>query len=246
MEVSHLLVNGCSFTYGQGLDDPINRSWPALVAKKLGIPLVNLSFPGSSNQGIRRRTYEYLFSSTCVGSPLAITALTMYSRLEAWYNRRADLANHYATIEYHGRKIKKDPYTESYMLNYNEENFVRQTMIDTLALKSLFESKNIPYLIADYSGDEAMFLKLQAKGYIETLKKKCYDQHHIGSLCELTSKLKKLPCGHDGDQAQEVVAKYVLGKIDDIYGDITPVSTEFDRVSDMEIPLPFKSIWATD
>lgn len=246
MEVSHLLVNGCSFAYGQGLSNPIDQSWSALVAKKLGVPLVNLSFPGSSNQSIRRRTYEYIFSVTCVGHPLSITALTMYSRLEAWHNQREDLVNHYATIQHHGRGIKKDTYTKSYMSNYNEENFVRQTMIDTLALKSLFESKNIPYLIADYSGDEDMFLRLRDKKYIETIRKKCYDRHHMGSLCQLTSKLEKLPCGHDGDQAQEVVAKYVLGKIDDVYGNITPVNPQFDGVKDLKIPMPFDSIWATD
>ena len=62
LEISHLVVNGCSFTYCQGLESPNTQGWPALLAKKLNVPVVNLAAPGSSNDGIYRRTYDYFYN----------------------------------------------------------------------------------------------------------------------------------------------------------------------------------------
>ena len=39
-DITHLVVNGCSWTYCQGLDDPKTQGWPALLAKKLGVEVL--------------------------------------------------------------------------------------------------------------------------------------------------------------------------------------------------------------
>jgi hypothetical protein len=49
IDVTHLVVNGCSWTYGTGLAHPKEQAWPALLAKQLGVPLVNLAIQGSGN-----------------------------------------------------------------------------------------------------------------------------------------------------------------------------------------------------
>ena len=61
VKLSHLVVNGCSFTYCQGLENPAEQGWPALLANKLKVPVVNLAIPGSGNDAIFRRTYEYFY-----------------------------------------------------------------------------------------------------------------------------------------------------------------------------------------
>jgi len=61
LEISHLVVNGDSFTYCQGLENPMEVGWPALLAKKLNVPVVNLALRGSNNNSIVRRTYEYFY-----------------------------------------------------------------------------------------------------------------------------------------------------------------------------------------
>lgn len=63
--VQRLITFGCSYTYGTGLDDcknwffnqlnnlkPSKLGWASLLADKLHLELVNLSFPGSSNTEI--------------------------------------------------------------------------------------------------------------------------------------------------------------------------------------------------
>ena len=56
MEISHLVVNGCSFTRCQGITNPDIDGWPALLAKKLNVPVVNLAKNGSGCDGIYLRT----------------------------------------------------------------------------------------------------------------------------------------------------------------------------------------------
>lgn len=50
--MTKLYSNGCSFTYGQGLKDPNNKSWPALVAKKYNSEFLNHAVMGGSNDRI--------------------------------------------------------------------------------------------------------------------------------------------------------------------------------------------------
>jgi len=61
IEISHLVVNGCSHTYCQGIHNPKINGWPAIVANRLGVPLVNLGARGSGCDGILRRTYDYFY-----------------------------------------------------------------------------------------------------------------------------------------------------------------------------------------
>lgn len=55
-----LVANGCSFTRGQELADPRNEVWPAVLAKTLGVPCVNLASDGASNRRIVRTTVSRL------------------------------------------------------------------------------------------------------------------------------------------------------------------------------------------
>ncbi|MEU4711139.1 DUF6071 family protein [Nocardia salmonicida] len=51
-----LVTNGCSCTRGEELHDPSETSWPALLARRLDLDLVNLARDGSSNRRIVRST----------------------------------------------------------------------------------------------------------------------------------------------------------------------------------------------
>ena len=61
--MSRLITFGCSYTYGEGLPDvklnllrnpkaPSKLSWTKILSDELGLELVNVSFPGSSNTEI--------------------------------------------------------------------------------------------------------------------------------------------------------------------------------------------------
>jgi hypothetical protein len=57
-----LIVNGCSFTRGAELPVPAADAWPALLARRLGVPLVSLARDGASNRRIVRT------SASCIGA----------------------------------------------------------------------------------------------------------------------------------------------------------------------------------
>jgi len=56
----NLYFNGCSFTYGDELQDPKNSAWPPLVAKTLGCNSLNDAVICGSNERI---VYKTLFAS---------------------------------------------------------------------------------------------------------------------------------------------------------------------------------------
>jgi Family of unknown function (DUF6071) len=60
MTVRLLVANGCSYTRGAELADPSREAWPAVLAARLGVPVVNLACDGGSNRRIVRSTVEHL------------------------------------------------------------------------------------------------------------------------------------------------------------------------------------------
>ena len=56
-----LLVNGDSFTFGDGLDNPSQEVWATKLGNKLNMDVVNLGESGGSNQRILRTTTEWIF-----------------------------------------------------------------------------------------------------------------------------------------------------------------------------------------
>ena len=72
--MARLITFGCSYTYGQSLPDCVNMpitdlisftpsqlGWPKLVADKLGVELINMAHPGSSNFEILYTLLEFKF-----------------------------------------------------------------------------------------------------------------------------------------------------------------------------------------
>jgi hypothetical protein len=63
----NLYFNGCSFTFGDELQDPKNSAWPALVADSLKCQFLNDAVSGGSNDRIVYKTllasgnYDYFF-----------------------------------------------------------------------------------------------------------------------------------------------------------------------------------------
>jgi hypothetical protein len=58
--INLLVANGCSLVRGAELDDPAREAWPALLAARLGVPVVNLGCDCGSNRRIVRTTVTNL------------------------------------------------------------------------------------------------------------------------------------------------------------------------------------------
>ena len=71
-----LVVCGESFSYGTS-----EKTWPAILAKKLDLELINLSIVGCSNVAICHQL-QYVINSETIFPSLVVTSLTAAERFE--------------------------------------------------------------------------------------------------------------------------------------------------------------------
>jgi hypothetical protein len=226
IEATHLVVNGCSWTYGHGLPDPKTQAWPALLAQHLNLPLVNLAIPGSGNDTIHRRTHEYIFQNLPTGSkPIVVIAWSQSHRKEEWYQKDRS----YRGIGRPQDSENLDDYQKILLENWNEDVADQRTLLYKMSLKNLFENFKIPYIMSDYCAYVRRLGRSKLDYPVESYRQMIntiYDQYHVASFEELGSRLPKLPCGHDGPEAQRIIGNYSFKKITELYGNVLPVASD--------------------
>lgn len=238
LEVSHLVVNGCSLTYCQGLDNVKEQGWPALLAKKLGVPVVNLAFNGSGNDAIHRRTFEYFYKSLKYNSkPLYITAFSHATRREEFFKKyKIDNAS-----ELYGLDLSasaKDLIAslgiygvfddETLIYRSSFEACERKKFILWNSLIQLFRNNNIPYLTCDYlPTNDSKVESYMKENFGELYNFALNDPNYIGQLNELTKDIPKLPCLHESLDAMPIIADHLYTVIKKVYGSITPVNIDY-------------------
>ncbi len=62
----YLYIDGCSFTWGMGLDNPPKENWGHFLGNKLELPVSNYSIPGQGNDEMFRKVYELFYLSNKV------------------------------------------------------------------------------------------------------------------------------------------------------------------------------------
>lgn len=252
MEITHLVVNGCSWTYCQGLEDPKNQGWPALLAKKLNIPVVNLAVPGSGNDTIHRRIYEYYFDDLPNNNkPLYIVGWSQAWRREAWCRQyyHKHLPQGYSSIAF--PEMKPTNFYEAALLdNWSEEDFLRRTMLYQLSIDSLFKSANIPYIGSFFAepiqinSEETYNALLKYKNHFNFINN---NTHTIDPVYKVLSQFEKLPCGHEGQDSMVATADYFYDNIIQKYDCITPVAGKYVTLKDFNkkdvTGMVMSSIW---
>lgn len=243
MQVSHLVVNGCSFTYCQGLERPNIDGWPALVAEEFKIPVVNLAMPGSGNDAIFRRTYEYVFEDIVnENNPFFIIAWTQTWRQETWakkiYNPK---------IRYDGYEIISFPsdvpnntLERGLLETWNEENFYRRTMLYRLSIDSLFKSKKYEYFSSFFAEEEFNRGKNQCQEIIESVKNRFNhtanylktNSSKLQNFYEIANPYPKLKCGHEGIEGNKALADYIIKEINLRYNSIEFVEKKYLLLKD--------------
>lgn len=93
-----ILVNGCSYTYGDELEDPSSQRWSTHLEEILGTKVLNIARPGSSNSKIFRDTCNTLMTEKGITGCLVMWSA--FERvefinigLEHNYNKNAELIN---------------------------------------------------------------------------------------------------------------------------------------------------------
>jgi hypothetical protein len=128
LDISHLVVIGCSFSYGAGLENPKEDSWAALLSKKLNVPVVNLSSCGGGNDRIMRRLYEYHYlNSSKNNNPLYIITFSHSSRREEYIRA----ANDYVVISMNPdpEEMKKQQFSSFFIHNHDHSMAARKKLM---------------------------------------------------------------------------------------------------------------------
>lgn len=218
IDITHLVVNGCSWTYGQGLNNPKLESWPALLSKKLDIPLVNLAIPGSGNDSIFRRTTEYFFQNLSYNSkPLVIIAWSQLTRREGWLKKTKSYEDIHIGP---GNNVNEfNSHQLCHLENYDMTDHFRRNLIYQLSLKSLLTNFNIPYINGYYSNNTKQEWHEDIGIDIKNEFNEMYDYVHNDdcrwdlALSLLTKDCKKLSCGHEDREGHLLIADYIFNFI---------------------------------
>ena len=145
-----LVAHGDSFTRGSGfpvIDGKhqridIEKPWPKLLAKDLGMECINFGKEGVSNGGIARDLLCYLSQTKENFEDLfLVVGWTNYIR-EEFYNDKINGWD--ATSDFSNLTLK------DYVTFWKtDENDYRKTMINKLAIQNYLKLHNIPYLFFD-------------------------------------------------------------------------------------------------
>lgn len=173
-----LLANGCSWTYGGGLDlhDPPREeldqlTWPKHLADNLNISkFVNLADGCGSNQRVFRTTLNYLLDNNSDEDIIAVVQFTEESRYEYYYP--LDLEDNYENIEDRWMKAKTKNLTPEIVDSFDKHYHLSQQRIKyhnsdiqniytyiehCHALANLFKQYNIKYYFWDMLEAPARF-----------------------------------------------------------------------------------------
>jgi len=220
MEISHVIVNGCSFTTCDGLETPEEHGWPALLAKKLNVPVVNLAESGSGCDGIYRRTLEYFYDNlhsyiNPYSNPLYVIIWSGASRREEFFHvhERDGIID-----DYHGVHVARPETALEHLLatqyasNTTLQAAEKRKYNYWVSIINLFEAHGISYRMNDAIpalNDMKLYLEHNSSVYNACMK----NPYKIMDYSDLFANGYRLPCGHINEEGNRIMAEYIYGTL---------------------------------
>ena len=138
--MKYLHVDGCSFTWGLGLDNPQKENWGAFLGNKLGLSVRNYSYVGQGNDEMFRKVYELLYSTKSLPSIIVIQ-LSELVRIRIF----DDIEMKWKTATVGSRK-RYDYYWKHYYSIYQNMYYL---FVQMLLLKDKCDSLGIEFYVFD-------------------------------------------------------------------------------------------------
>ena len=169
-KIRRLITHGCSFTYGEELQDPNTGSWPALVADQLGVELVNLGQPAYSNDAILQDIVAQDINNIPAGhqpswenyTDLVIICWTTYLRMQ--YQDQAGWFTIWPGREYKKNILKWNKYddlreglTKHTAYLHNDDWLYSRWLTQIILMQSYLESKHVKYLFFSAFDNQQQF-----------------------------------------------------------------------------------------
>lgn len=229
--ISHFVVLGCSFAYGQGLENPKEQAWPGLISSKFNIPVVNLASKGGGNDRIMRKLFEYHFlDSKHCNNPFYIVAFSHSSRREEYLVEPDDY--YVIDMKKNNTSVDGKEFSKPAISNYNQEiATVKKLMLQSYIL-DFFKANNINYLVTDSCPDTEDDLINAQKLFLPAYNRVYNDPNKLIDFASISCQFTPLECGHDGVEAQNVIAEYLHNEILSRYGKINHINDSFVSLND--------------
>jgi hypothetical protein len=109
--------------------------------------------------------------------------------------------------------LKKQTYSSLFMHNYDYEIAARKKLMVRSYISDFLNTNNINYLVTDFMPDSEEQLQSVSESYPIAYEKIYTDKYRLKNLCEISIKYTKLPCGHDGVEAQLEIGNYVYDEL---------------------------------
>ena len=203
-----ILFDGCSYTYGDELENPEKDAYPHLVAR-MGLmegakprTYKNIGACGKSNDGILRTTLDF-----CEKYPVSIAVIqfTKFSRREVMRDWSIDK---YLNLHPQNEdEVSRDYYKNVHTLNDDVANYHKNKFL----LENYFNKKNIRYF----------FLNLQKMGMIRGYTPSSWfhmaSKEPVVNMKEILGGHVRHPeyyiTGHPNKRGHELIAKCVYENI---------------------------------
>lgn len=247
LEISHLVVNGCSFVYGQGLETPEVEAWPALLAKKLNVPVVNLATKGSGCDGIYRRTIEYFYKNLSTNSkPFYIISWSAATRREEFLaiNGRNPEFNDYCVLH-----VLRPTNNLERELSYQFSSYETVKAAEKrkynywISILNLLQNHNVPYFMNDSIPSDFSMINYLKNEYGQIYDSCIHDKYKIHNHEHLLNGNYWLPCGHINKEGNQILAEYMYNEFTKFYPEHKPVESDYLKLKDFPVD---KTTWNTN
>ena len=219
-EIKRIVASGCSFTYGDGLENPKEQAWPAQLAKSLGVDCVNLAQPGMGNEHVFASIVDYFaFFPEHKKDSFVIPSFSKFSRIEfpvpGKYNyiKRA-----WATI----LNSRFEPeFTKLFFEKfYVDEYYYSRYMRIIISLQAILKMWDIKYLMFEglsESFHKKMITNPEIKKLVEQIDRTKWFMFMTGNFDNLTDHNQRLPDGHPNAIAHaemaEILYQHIINKL---------------------------------
>jgi lysophospholipase L1-like esterase len=219
MKFEKLVTFGCSWTYGDELDDRHNDVWGALIAKELGIEFDNQGYPGASLTSMRHGFVSYIKDKKYNPRTLMMFGLTSPSR-QSWYNNRRPKDDYHPYWMSHNDSTKMidDEYNYSELWQATLKTFVTQT-----------ECRQ--FVIRNFNQSVMLFDGVSKTHGIPTIQFNMFDEvldgvkpptlfmpeYNLGEYLDDTKEDVWKPGGHPNERGHELIAQKLLEHIHERY-----------------------------
>ena len=196
----HICFSGCSITYGDELDD-LNDRFSKVVSDRLGIPEVNLSLCGVSNDYIVRSIIDYC-ENNVVDSVVA--QFTIESRMEYFAQ---DGSHHKFSVQRQKKNVEHcNTMGWWYKFVYNKKHGWENLSKNMFLLETYCKSKSIDYipLWCDYMGE------IESTYWIPDtpptkIQREIFGEDRVNKV--------KAPKGHPNKEGHKIIADWLMDNI---------------------------------